>query len=92
MIRDPRRRDIAGVVKSGIQLALFITGSLRQLIPALAAQPGQSRGRLDNNTSSQLIVRNGLSVACAPHTLILELLKGHRMRGAIPLKLVPGAA
>jgi hypothetical protein len=37
---------------------------------ALAAHPGKSRGRPDNNTSSQLIVRNGLPVACAPDTLI----------------------
>jgi hypothetical protein len=37
---------------------------------ALAAQPGKSRGQPDNNTSSQLIVRNGLPVACAPDTLI----------------------
>src|SRR5689334_7838660 len=38
---------------------------------ALAAHPGKSRGRPDNNTSSQLIGHVGLPVACAPGTLIL---------------------
>src|SRR5690348_18335851 len=38
---------------------------------ALAAHPGKSRGRPDNNTSSQHIGHVGLPVACAPRTLIL---------------------
>src|SRR6516164_9446930 len=37
---------------------------------ALAAHPGKSRGRPDNNTSSQLIVGKGLTVASGKDTQI----------------------